>query len=355
MRASAKLFRLCAIASAAFSLASIAIAGERVIVVPAPVPPDGYYQGTPTHLVFVLVPNSDPSVKGIALQKGDTLAIVLPKEFKRQENVAIREDSDFNLVLPRGWPQAPVKQSGQYKIFFDEKSNTIGARADADVGIDGANSPGIKMIHLRGGTFLNPVAGKYNVEIRLADPDGKIKKTWNGIIDIAEKPMAGRVAPTNFHLGPNQNSDFQDMGQNQDAPKQLGVFVWDNAGKLKNRVGITGADHARFPKYDHLLVEAKSDDKTLNAATGDVIGGTVISAPQGANGQTVASPKSADGNPILSGEVLRSAKFPEAQGGGKPSDGLLPIVFHSGDKPGAYQLKIEMVDGNAIQYSFNVH
>lgn len=79
MRASAKLFRLCAIASAAFSLASIAIAGERVIVVPAPVPPDGYYQGTPTHLVFVLVPNSDPSVKGIALQKGDTLAIVLPK------------------------------------------------------------------------------------------------------------------------------------------------------------------------------------------------------------------------------------------------------------------------------------
>lgn len=86
-----------------------------------------------------------------------------------------------------------------------------------------------------------------------------------------------------------------------------------------------------------------------------MIGGTVISAPQGANGQTVASPKSADGNPILSGEVLRSAKFPEAQGGGKPSDGLLPIVFHSGDKPGAYQLKIEMVDGNAIQYSFNVH
>jgi len=39
-------------------------------------------------------------------------------------------------------------------------------------------------------------------------------------------------------------------------------------------------------------------------------------------------------DPDPSGEVLRSAKFPEAQGGGKPSDGVLPIVFHSGDKSG---------------------
>jgi len=46
------------------------------------------------------------------------------------------------------------------------------------------------------------------------------------------------------------------------------------------------------------------------------------------------SPKGADDTPIPSGEVLRSAKFPEAQGGRKPSDGLLPIVFHCGDKSG---------------------
>jgi hypothetical protein len=346
--------KLGVFAGVVLQFASIA-AAQTVKVVPAPVPPDGYYAGTATHLVFVLVPNSDPSVKGIGLQKADTLAIILPKEFKRQENVAIREDSDFNLVLPKGWPQAPVKQAGQYKIFFDEKTNAIGVRADTDIGTYDANAPGIKMMHLRGGTFLNPAPGNYKAEVRHADANGKTKQTWTGVINIAAGPMAGRVAPTNFQLGPNENSDFQEMGQNQDAPKMFGVFVWDSGGKLKNGVGIADADHARFPKYDHLLVAAAASDKVLNSASGDVIGGTIVATPPGANGQTIASPHGAGGKQVLSGEVLRSAKFPEAAGGGKPADGLLPIVFHSGDKSGPYRLRIEMIGGNTIQYTFTVH
>ncbi len=349
-----KLLNLGLMGGAVLQMATISAAADPVTVIPAPVPADGYYQGTATHLGFVLVPNADPSVKGIALQEGDTLAIVLPTEFKREPSVAVREDSDFNLTLTKGWPQAPVKQAGQYKIFFDDKSNAIGVRADTDVGTEGANSPGIKMIHLRGGTFFNPVAGEYNAEVHQADSAGNTKAKWNGVINIAAGPMAGRVAPTNFHLGPNENSDFQELAQNQDALKMLGIFVWDSAGKLKNGVGIANADPARFPKYDHLLVVTKGSDKVLDASAGDVIGGTVLSAPQGAKGQTIASPRGADGKPVLSGEVLRSAKFPEAQGGGKPSDGLLPIAFRSGDKPGQYRLQIEMIKGNAIQYTFNV-
>ena len=80
-----------------------------------------------------------------------------------------------------------------------------------------------------------------------------------------------------------------------------------------------------------------------------------MSAPPGATGQTIACPNGPEGKPVLSGDVLRSAKFPEAAGGGKPADGLLPIVFHSGDKPGPYRLKIEMIGGNSIQYTFNAH
>jgi hypothetical protein len=67
---------------------------------------------------------------------------------------------------------------------------------------------------------------------------------------------------------------------------------------------------------------------------GDVIGGAFKPTPQGASGQSIEVRRAQDDTPIPSGEVLRSAKYPEAQGGGKPSDGLLPIVFHSGDKSG---------------------
>src|SRR5713226_7342554 len=100
-----RLIRLAVLAAIAIPASQLATTAEAEIlsVVPAPVPPDGYYAGTPTHLVFVLVPNSDPSVKGIALQKGDTLAIILPKEFKRKDGVAVREDSDVNLTLTKGW------------------------------------------------------------------------------------------------------------------------------------------------------------------------------------------------------------------------------------------------------------
>src|SRR5712692_5407029 len=88
-----RLAMLVALAGAASQFGIATAGAETLSVVPAPVPPDGYYAGTATHVVFVLVPNLDPSVKGIGLQKGDTLAIILPKEFKRKDGVAVREDS----------------------------------------------------------------------------------------------------------------------------------------------------------------------------------------------------------------------------------------------------------------------
>jgi hypothetical protein len=197
------------------------------------------------------------------------------------------------------------------------------------------------------------ISDRHNqVEVRLAGANGK--NTWSGVINIAGGPIAGRVTPTNFHLGPNENSDFQDIGPNQDAPKMLGVLLWDSAGKPKNGVAISPANRARFPKYDHLLVEVKNRDNMSNATSGNVIGGTILSTPPGAAGQKVSTRLARMANRSCQGRSCAARNFPEAQGGGQPNHGLLPIVFHSGDKLGQYQLKIEIIGGNSIQYTFHI-
>jgi hypothetical protein len=52
--------------------------------------------------------------------------------------------------------------------------------------------------------------------------------------------------------------------------------------------------------------------------------------------------------------MLRSTKFPAAAGGGKPDPGLLPIAFHSGNKPGLYRPIVELLGGNNYQFTAEV-
>src|SRR5712691_10448278 len=299
-------------------------AAQPLTVAPAPVPPDGYVAGQPTHLMFVLVPDANPTLTGISLKRGDTLIVAMPPAFTRNPASPIKEDSDETIVLTKGWPQAPVSQAGQYRIFYEAATNTIGVRAQTDVTTDGPNSPGIKIIHLRGDVFINPRAGNYPVEVCLVGQDGRVEQTWRGKIAVLSARMKARLAPTTFHLGPGVNGDFQKLGENQDAPLLLGLYLWDESGELINGVGIAPADLTRFPKYTSgLLIQDRNGDKKLQAPVDRVIGGIVIDAPPGATGHAVSSPVGPDGKLILSGEMVRSTKFPVARGGGKPDPGLL--------------------------------
>jgi hypothetical protein len=187
-----------------------------MIVAPAPITSEGNVGGQPTDLVFILVKDADLTVPGIALARGERLMVVLPKDFVRDRSDQVREDSDFNLVLTRGWPQASVPQKDQYRIVVDDAANANG-------------------------------------------------------------------------------------------------------------------------------------DHRLDAATDRVVGGIIGKAPQGAQGQMATSPTGASGQPILSGEVVRDAKYPA--GGGKPNPGLLPIQFRAGSMPGKYQPTIELIDGNSYQFT----
>lgn len=82
-------------------------------------------------------------------------------------------------------------------------------RAVTDVPSGGREAPGIKVVHLRGATFRSPLDGEYPVQVRLEGADGRVRETWSGKATIPADPPKARLAPTNFHLPPGTNSDFQ--------------------------------------------------------------------------------------------------------------------------------------------------
>jgi hypothetical protein len=321
-------------------------------VAAAPVTFDGNVAGQATDYVFDLVPDNNPATPGLSMSAGDTIRLTLPGAFKRNEQVGVTSDADTNLVLTKGWPQAAVKLAGQYVVGYDEKTNSMTLKAVKEIGLDGPNAPGIKTIHLRARTFLNPVPGDYPVTVQQVAADGALKAAWAGTIKVLPSAPSARLAPTNFHLTPGTNSDFQKTLPGQVMPQYLGLLLWGDAGRALNHVGIAQRDLARFPRYTGgLLVQDVNGDKVLDLSVDKVVGGIIGAAPEGAKGQSAASPSGSDGKPILSGEVLRSAAFPLAAAGGKPNPGLLVIQFRAGDKPGLYRPTFELIGGNSYQFT----
>ncbi len=323
-----------------------------LVVTPSPVTFNGHVSGQYTDYVFILVPDANPATPGLAMKAGEMIRLNMPGAFMRNERVAVVPDADTNMVFTKGWPQAGVKLAGQYAIGYDAPSNTMTVKALTDIGVDGANAPGIKVIHLRGRTFLNPGPGDYPVTLEHVQTDGKVKATWAGTIKVLDNAPMARLAPTNFHLPPGTNSDYPKAAPGQVMSYPLGLLLWGEAGIQLNQVGIAPRDLDRFPRYTGgLLVQDVNGDKVLDPAVDKVVGGIVGAAPQGAKGQSATSPIGADGKPVLSGEVLRSAAFPTATGGGKPNPGLLTIQFRVGDKPGLYHPIFELLGGNSYTFT----
>lgn len=311
---------------------------------PAPITADGNVAGRPTDFVFVLVPDGDPATPGTSLASGQRLRLAMPPAFTRTPDVPVSADTDANLVLTRGWPQGAVKLAGQYEIAEDAAANALVVTALVDV------PPTIKVIHLRGRTFTNPGPGAYPVAVEHVDRDGAVVATWSGSIAVVERPPPARLAPSNFHLPPGTNANFQTLAPDQVAPHPLGLLLWGEDAQPLDHVGVAPRDLARHPRYTGgLLIQDVDGDKLLDPASDRVVGGIIGAAPAGAKGQTATSPLGADGKPVLSGEVARDAGFP--RGGGQPNPGLLVVQFRAGDQPGAYQPTFELLGGNAFQFT----
>ncbi|MDP3887706.1 hypothetical protein [Hydrogenophaga sp.] len=144
---------------------------------------------------------------GLTMHAGDSLRLAMPTAFKRNAQVLINPDTDLNLVLTKGWPQGAVRLAGQYRLSYDETLNSIIVKALVDIGSDGANAPGIKMIHLRGRTFNNPMPGEYSATVSHTSADEKVLAKWQGDLKVLDDAPSARLAPTNFHLGISDQRD----------------------------------------------------------------------------------------------------------------------------------------------------
>ena len=323
-----------------------------LMVGPSPVTFHGNVAGEPTNMIFVMVADPDPAVPGFGMQTGDTLSLTLPEAFRRNPAVPISADTDLNMVLTKGWPQRDVHLQGQYRIGFDNASHSMVVTATHAIGTDGANAPGIKVIHLRARTFINPAPGRYPVTLTHAAADGRPLAVWRGQVEVLAQAPQARLAPTNFHVAPPLNSTFQQVGVGQVAPLPLGLLLWGAEGKPMNDVGVAPRDLVHYPRYTGgLLVQDTNHDRRLDPATDAVVGGIIGAAPQGASGQAATSPLRPDGTPVLSGEVMRDGHYPAAMGGGRLNPGLLEIRFRAGDKPGLYRPTVELTGGNAYRFT----
>ncbi len=328
---------------------------STLMTAPAPITFDGHVAGQATDYVFVLVADANPAVAGLALHSGDSLRLTLPAAFKRNASVAVSADTDANLVLTKGWPQGAVRLAGQYRVGYEAASNSIIVTASQSIAAEGANAPGIKVIHLRGRTFVNPMPGDYPVTVTHAAADGRVQARWQGQLGVLDAAPQARLAPTNFHLPPGTNADYPSIAPGQVAPHLLGVLLWGEQGAALDGVGIAPRDLTRFPRYTGgLLVQDTNHDRRLDPATDKVVGGIIGAAPEGARGQAATSPIGADGSPVLSGEVLRHPSYPAQAAGGKPNPGLLAIEFRAGDKPGLYRPTIELIGGNSTRFTIEV-
>lgn len=340
---------------AAVAGCATAPAPHALMTAPAPITFDGHVAAQATDYVFVLVPDANPALPGLALRAGESLRLTLPASFKRNPSVVVSTDTDANLVLTKGWPQGAVKLAGQYRVGFDAAAHAMTVTALHDITAAGTNAPGIKVIHLRGRTFVNPMPGQYPVSVSLLAVDARELTRWQGELAVLDDAPTARLAPSNFHLPPGTNADYQAVAAGQRAAHPLGVLLWGAQGAPLNGVGIAPRDLTRYPRYTGgLLVQDTNHDRRLDPATDKVVGGIIGAAPAGARGQAATSPTGADGTPVLSGEVPRHPAYPAQAGGGRPNPGLLAIDFRAGDKPGQYRPTVELIGGNSTRFTIEV-
>ena len=305
-------------------------------IAPSPVTTDGNVAGKPTDLVLMLPMAGDAQVPGLAFEAGGSVTVELSEGFTRAPGFPV------NVAVPRGWPQADVCCYQAQAV-----GNTVTITFTTPVRTTGTDAPGVKILaHFRGHAYVNPGPGSYLITAQIRSRPGAAPISAEGRVEILAAVPQAHLAPTNFLLPLGGNADNQTVALSRPAPALLSLLLWRN-GQPLNGVGVLPANSALYPKYTGgLLVRDANHDGLLALPADEVVGGIIGQAPEGAKGQSAASPVAADGRPILSGQL-------NGYGTTTSVPGLLPVRFTVGDKAGAYRPTFELTGGNRVQVTVN--
>ncbi len=306
--------------------------------------------GKPNHLNIFLDRPVDPEIPGRTLLKGKTIKVTFPESFTRNPAVKTEDLKPVtHCLLVQGF-QRSGGISAKTNCTLTDNEHTLVFTAQDDIKPNGVNAPGIKIIHLRGDIWINPLAGEYPIKVVAeTGPEGSVE-TGSGNLTIlpAVKPS---INFNNVLTKPPANNNFQKVPVNTDAPIPLDFLLFNSEGKPDSNVGLAPPDLNKFPKYTGgLLIRSASGDASPDPVTGKVIGGIIGSAPPNATGQKLSPVlDKSSGKSLLSGNIKPDEGVPSIDPPGI-APGLLRVVFHTGNQPGKYQPTFELLEGNSIQF-----
>jgi hypothetical protein len=203
--------------------AAAAQAGNIVVaVVKAPVVADGDVSGRLTEFTLVLDRALDPQVPGRTLLRGKTIRVTLPAAFLRTDAPVQAPESG---VLTKGWPQ------GGYTGFTIalEGTHTVAFTATADIVPQGANNPGIKVVHVRGGAFRNPAPGEYPITLEAETGPGGAVERGSGTFTVRPE-IVPSINVSNALFAQPSNNNWQRVPVSTLAPLPLDFLLFDAAG-----------------------------------------------------------------------------------------------------------------------------
>ncbi len=379
-----KTFYSTAIAIALASASTTAMAdGIIATIVNSPLSATGTLAGSRVGInIYLQKPGAmgadfmDPNVIGYGIPKGGRLEVELGGGYERDWDVGISQSS---MMLVTGTPQQglPGKKVG-YKIAAGDNENTLVVTPTGENGLvadkimspapgaksDPVRQRGLKVLHvgfLQSAFFNTGDSG--TVTVRIIDAAGNIVSTGSESIDFLKTALA-QILPTNFpHKRRNHNWQTVSPGGKTELPLTYMLYGKSTGTDAKSHYAFKGGMQGlgivagtKGPFKDGILVQDSNGDGKLDAKTDTIVGGVNISAPDGANGQSLQSLMK-DGQLMLSIDTAKMAAKPGKRWGGS----MMLLSFKAGNKAGKYRATVsllnqagDMSSGNGSSYTYTI-
>ncbi|MEO0436173.1 MAG: hypothetical protein AAF098_04635 [Pseudomonadota bacterium] len=359
---------IVAVATFSFSLcghtAQLGATGLIDSITKAGVVFDGDVTGKPFDYLITLDNSTDPNVGGLQLSAGGTITLYFPPDFDLSNldpafplrDIPFQDETQpcvpgnlqcTSVALIQGWPQQPLFPPAAFaSTSIDEGANALVLTAQQDI----MTIPGIKQIHLILNGLKNPAPGRYRLRIEAeSGPSGAVE-SGEGIITVRTRALRSIAATSVFvkaldgqleggvacgpgTLPPNpDNPIYQKTSVMTAAPFVWSFLVWDEDGVPMDDLVVEQIGNTLYK-----LVRAPEEFPGRTT-----VGFIKIQIPLGssfARIEQVDCPKLLPATPVIGA----------TPGVGPQPAGRLDLRFFAGDKPGLYEGKIWLKNGNLVE------